>query len=251
MVEFRWIQISFLLTRVLQITAAVPGPFTLSFRDGAEVNLTCANVTDDSCGSTTWLFSSFLHTTTLFEYGQIHKDISSGSRLSVTEKCSLVIKKVTTTDAGQYTCRHFRSGQNISETSVILFVVSGKETGEDATAATTEPPTKRTMGKNWWWCVFVFVGLAAVLMIVAAVVRWRRTKANEKGMDDNVADPEDGIRYASISYMRKTNSKARIQGDDDDDDGDAVTYSTVNASSCSARGSADPSSLYSTVNKPD
>lgn len=108
------------------ISAAVPGPFTLSFRDGAEVNLTCANVTDDNCGSTTWLFSSFLHTTTLFEYGQIHKDISSGSRLSVTEKCSLVIKKVTTTDAGQYTCRHFRSGQNISETSVILFVVSGE-----------------------------------------------------------------------------------------------------------------------------
>lgn len=75
---------------------------------------------------------------------------------------------------------------------------------------------------DWWWCVFVFVGLAAVLMIVAAVVRWRRTKgvntecrfyqqcffdkltfslwrlsfvfaANEKGMDDNFVSLKNWI----------------------------------------------------------
>lgn len=53
--------------------------------------------------------------------------------------------------------------------------------------------------------------------------------------------------YTVVSFL----SFSQIQGEDDDDDADAVTYSTVNASSCSARGSAEPSSLYATVNKPD
>ena len=44
----------------------------------------------------------------------------------MTEKCSLVIKRVTTNDAGQYTCRHFRSGQKTSDTSVFLFVDTGE-----------------------------------------------------------------------------------------------------------------------------
>ncbi|MEQ2238246.1 hypothetical protein ILYODFUR_031228 [Ilyodon furcidens] len=50
-------------------------------------------------------------------------------------------------------------------------------------------------------------------------------------------DPEDNVSYASISYTKKSTSNSRIKSDDDDDDGDAVTYSTLKASS------TDPSSL--------
>ncbi|CAK6977709.1 uncharacterized protein LOC121882147 isoform X1 [Scomber scombrus] len=61
----------------------------------------------------------------------------------------------------------------------------------------------------------------------------------------DTADPEDGVSYASISYTKKTNSKARVPRKDE---GDAVTYSTVKASSSSAGASTDPSNLYATVN---
>ncbi len=44
----------------------------------------------------------------------------------------------------------------------------------------------------------------------------------------------------------------QVRGKDDDDGEDeAVTYSTVKASSSSAGASADPSGLYATINKPN
>ncbi|TDH00721.1 hypothetical protein EPR50_G00191430 [Perca flavescens] len=55
----------------------------------------------------------------------------------------------------------------------------------------------------------------------------------------DTADPEGGVSYASISYTKKTNSRAQVQRKNDDD---AVTYTTVKASS------ADPSVLYATIN---
>ena len=44
--------------------------------------------------------------------------------------------------------------------------------------------------------------------------------------------------------------QVRCNDDDGDDEGDAVTYTTVKASSSSAGASTDLSSLYATVNKP-
>ncbi|XP_049446942.1 uncharacterized protein LOC125897589 [Epinephelus fuscoguttatus] len=96
---------------------------------------------------------------------------------------------------------------------------------------TFSPPQSSDEKPDWWWYVLVPVGVAALLITVVAVIRWRRTKAN---MDDNVADPGDDVFYASISYTRKTNRKAQVRGkgdDDDDDGGDVVTYSSVNVSS--------------------
>ncbi|KAF1376929.1 hypothetical protein PFLUV_G00216590 [Perca fluviatilis] len=65
--------------------------------------------------------------------------------------------------------------------------------------------------------------------------------------DDDIADPEGGVSYASISYTKKTNRRAQTHVDDDDDD--AVTYSVMKASSSSAPACADPSEFYATVNK--
>ncbi|XP_051265475.1 uncharacterized protein LOC127368577 isoform X4 [Dicentrarchus labrax] len=117
------------------------------------------------------------------------------------------------------------------------------------------------LSADWWWYVLVAVGLAALLIIVVAAVSWKY-KANKTQMDDNIAltsdpavtqtapktsqaaaDPEDGVSYASISFTKKTNSKARVLGGDE-----AVTYSTVRAPSSSAGASADPNSLYATIN---
>lgn len=65
----------------------------------------------------------------------------------------------------------------------------------------------------------------------------------------DTADPADVVSYASVSYIKKTSSKARVQVKDDDDEGDAVTYSAINNSSWSAGVSVDHD--YATVNKPN
>ncbi|XP_067429398.1 uncharacterized protein [Thunnus thynnus] len=302
----------------------------------------------------------------LIYLGQIGKRAKAKSdRLSVTGNCSLVIKKVTVEDVGDYTCRQFKSGQqgqdsrvflsvvtmtehkdtdkvtlncsvltyreceqtskwvyeghdwdvntqhmkesqsscfatvmftasHLAETSkysklfkcnvtdkntgkVQLFAFSPQSSGEDTkrAATTKSTPTRKsttaTMGKStkttmnqtapttndtptkqqdfpdWAKFIIVAVGLASLLIIVLVIIRWKKTKGKKTQMDENIADPEDGVSYVSISFTKKTNSKARVGGDGDDE-GDAVTYSTVKASSSSAGASTDPSNLYATIN---
>ncbi|XP_078030129.1 uncharacterized protein LOC144466547 isoform X3 [Epinephelus lanceolatus] len=130
--------------------------------------------------------------------------------------------------------------------------------------------------KDWLWLYITLAVGSAVLLaaiIAAVVIRRKRNKGNKKPMDENygqslnpavtqpdpetsqdMADPEDGVSYASVSYTKKTNSKVQALCKGDDDEGDAVTYSTVKASPSAAAAaavgdSADPSNLYATVNK--
>ncbi|KAI9547320.1 hypothetical protein NQZ68_018544 [Dissostichus eleginoides] len=232
MSEFRRIIMSSFLMLLLHFPAADVKDYSRIVRVGDEVTLPCDNVNyyQDNCENTTWLFSESTALVTLFEYGKIFKDAKAKSdRLRVTEKCSLVIKKVTEEDASSYTCRQFnKSGaQEGSDSRVDLSVVTSW----------------------WWWIIVVIVGVAALTIITVAVIRRKRTQGTDTETDENVADPEDGASYASISFTRKSSRKARV--DDDDDDGDeAVTYSTVRAPSSSSAASADPSLLYVTVNKP-
>ncbi|KAM6906364.1 uncharacterized protein PEZ65_017594 isoform 2-T2 [Lycodopsis pacificus] len=130
---------------------------------------------------------------------------------------------------------------------------------------------------EWWvWLIIGSVGSVALLIITVALIRWKRSKGNRTRKDESIglslnhavtppapeaspdmADPEEGVSYASVSYTKKTNSRARVRVKDDDDDGDdaedAVTYCTVKAppSSSSAGASADLNTLYATVNKPN
>ncbi|XP_078030270.1 uncharacterized protein LOC144466596 [Epinephelus lanceolatus] len=158
---------------------------------------------------------------------------------------------------------------------------SGEKPGHDATTAatisstTTESPsttgnkwtsmtmstsemTNNTASENnqtkqdWWKFIVAVVGLAALIIITVAVIRCKRTKGNKTQMEENMADPEADVSYASISYTKNTGRKAKVRVDDDDgDEGDAVTYSTVKTpSSSSAGASADPRNLYATINKP-
>ncbi|XP_049914245.1 uncharacterized protein LOC126398728 [Epinephelus moara] len=377
MAEFRWIKMSLFLILMLQFTAAGQLFRSLTFRVGDDVTLSCENVIHDqnNCDSTVWLFSTSRSTQTvvLVDLGKIAEEAKS-DRLSVTENCSLVIKKVTDEDVGRYSCRQFRStiqqgqdavvhlsvvtmtehndtdevtlhcsvrtyercthtvkwlfqGQDVDKdnkdiktsqspcsasvtflTSLHIYTSrykiftcevtdgdrvqvfpfrsqsSSEKPGEDTTTESTTKTTGNSIkaGTNdasskrqeqaaaaklpfiifadSWVYIIVAVALAALLMLIVAIIVWRRTKGNKTQMSDTIgltsnpavaqaapepsqdtADPEDGVSYASVSYTKKTNSKAQVRSKYDGDD-DAVTYTTVKASS------ADPNSLYATIN---
>ncbi|XP_040921014.1 uncharacterized protein LOC121200036 [Toxotes jaculatrix] len=100
----------------------------------------------------------------------------------------------------------------------------------------------RTNPEDWWWYIIPAVGLTALLITAVALVRWRKNKGDKTQTDENMADPEDGISYASISHTKMTNSEVRIRGGDY-----AVTYSTVKVPSSSAGDSTDPCNLYAAI----
>ncbi|KAG8011483.1 hypothetical protein GBF38_006297 [Nibea albiflora] len=120
MVQFRWIKVSLFVMLLLQFTAAVTGQNqAFTFRVGDDVTLPCGNVMkgQDKCNGTTWIFSRYEGATVMevVTHGRIRKhfyvDATSG-RLSVTEKCSLLITNVTVEDVGRYTCKQFnKSGE--------------------------------------------------------------------------------------------------------------------------------------------
>ncbi|XP_056261009.1 uncharacterized protein LOC130187420 isoform X5 [Seriola aureovittata] len=339
MTEIR-IKMSLFLILGLQIT--VTGQFSSSVfvRDGDDVTMSCKYVFDgqDECDSTYWILHGS-RITHLVKQGKIVKNADPKSdRLSLTQNCSLVLKKVTAGDTDRYDCQQFRSGQQLQYTLVYLSVVtiteqkdgdvvkftcsvsmdgdckhsvkwlyqgkdvgkghrdfltsqslcsvsvsfqtshyiygsgykifscnvtddnneqqltfpiqaSPEESGEDETIA-----TENNMKAGWWWFVLGGVALLVLLMIAVAVMKLKRTEGNRRGRKENTelslnpaetpsapqtgqdtADPEGGVSYVSISFTKKTNSKARVVAeDDDDDDDDAVTYSTVKPSSSSA-----------------
>ncbi|KAM8726264.1 uncharacterized protein AB9X84_002769 isoform 2-T2 [Acanthopagrus schlegelii] len=359
MVEFRWIKMSLFLMLVLHFTAATRQSvsyFTVRVED--DITLPCNNVIDgqNNCDSTTWLFSGprSRSVVALVEYGQIGEDVKAKDRLSVTEKCSLVIKNVTVEDVGHYDCQQYKLDKHQGPDSVVYLSVvsmtehqnhdvvtlncsvwthgqckhtvkwlyegkevvkvkqevktsqslcsasvrapshhhiyksefefvqcsvtdgdkeqqlfpfrlqsSGKKPGETTTTATTTAKLTPITEKNseagttttvsatndastkpidWWWLLIILaVVLVALSLTVVEVIRRKRAEENKSRMGDGVADAEDGVHYASVSYTKNTHSKAKVQGNSDDEEGGDVTYTTVKASS------TDPSCLYATV----
>ena len=78
------------------------------------------------CYNTTWNFVDSASTVELVKGGQIGKNAKS-DRLRVTENCFLVIKKVTEEDAGLYSCRQIRSGQQQGPDSCVFLSVVTSE----------------------------------------------------------------------------------------------------------------------------
>ncbi|KAK1889498.1 Neuroglian [Dissostichus eleginoides] len=153
--------------------------------------------------------------------------------------------------ANVQTFRPQSSGEDAGKVTTVSptwTTVNIRPAGETTNTASEDNQTEQEANNKgwWWWIIVVIVGVAALTIITVAVIRRKRTQGTDTQTDDNVADPEDGVSYASISYTRKT-SRAHLHDDDEDD---AVTYSTVRAPSSSSAASADPSLLYATVNKP-
>ncbi|XP_028252942.1 uncharacterized protein LOC114428586 [Parambassis ranga] len=111
MLDFRWIQMSSCLLLVLHFTVTA-GQTSVLKRGGEDVTLSCEKVIDDqnNCDGTTWVYSPLRvgQATELIRLGQINEDIPNKDRLSVTENCSLIIKKVREEDAGQYVCQQYK-----------------------------------------------------------------------------------------------------------------------------------------------
>ena len=83
----------------------------------------------NNCDSTTWLFSGSRSRSVvaLVVHGQIGEDVKAKDRLSVTEKCSLVIKNVTVEDVGRYDCQQYKLDKHQGPDSVVhLSVVSSE-----------------------------------------------------------------------------------------------------------------------------
>ncbi|XP_051263910.1 uncharacterized protein LOC127367816 isoform X2 [Dicentrarchus labrax] len=178
-----------------------------------------------------------------------NKDVkTSGSECSVTVTFLASYLKQNSKYHEFFKCEVNVTNSNKSQ----LFIFSRQSSGNAATASTTSTTTIKsisTTGNKWtsvktstpegtnktasnnnetkqvWWPFIV--ALSALLIIILAVITWKRTKGNKRQMDENMADPEDGVSYASISFTR-TKSKARIRGGDDDE-ADTVTYSTLKA----------------------
>ncbi|XP_069028405.1 uncharacterized protein [Embiotoca jacksoni] len=157
-----------------------------------------------------------------------------------------------------------------------LFSFSHQTSDEDSTKTTIRPTIQPTATKEIntspglsWWYITVLVALAALLIILVAVVIWKKNKRNKTQKEENTVlslnpvetssgpeehqvtvDAEEGVSYASISYSRKDDRKARVRDDQkEEDEGDSVTYSTVKASSAGV--SSDPGNLYASVNEPN
>ncbi|XP_051265487.1 uncharacterized protein LOC127368577 isoform X15 [Dicentrarchus labrax] len=125
MVQFKWIKMSLFMILVLLFTA-VTGQNSFTVRVGDEVTLPCENVikNQDKCDSTSWIatkssWGTARELVTLGKISQTGISKDKSDRLSVTENCFLVIKKVTVEDVGRYTCRQFISGQQQGSGSVV------------------------------------------------------------------------------------------------------------------------------------
>ncbi|XP_026173728.1 uncharacterized protein LOC113136855 isoform X3 [Mastacembelus armatus] len=106
------------------------GQFSFNYidvRDGDDVTLSCGRVKrdQDKCPKMYWFvnYKGQSRAVDIITRGQISK--SKSDRLSVTENCSLVLKKVTVEDVGLYTCG--LSDTPDSESEVVLSVVTMTE----------------------------------------------------------------------------------------------------------------------------
>ncbi|XP_041661865.1 uncharacterized protein LOC121521769 isoform X2 [Cheilinus undulatus] len=123
MSEPRWIQTALLLTTLLKLTG---GNRTVSMlvREGDKVTLPCEdlNPSQQNCDSAMWIFRSLTNTETveLVKHGQtVENTRFKSDRLSVTENCSLVLKKVIYADAGHYICQQSTSEVSQAQGTVV------------------------------------------------------------------------------------------------------------------------------------
>ncbi|XP_067337523.1 uncharacterized protein [Channa argus] len=125
MAEFRRILMVLFLILMIHFTANQQFSY-ITVRDGDDVTLPCENVINgqEKCDRTEWSFDhvDLRSAKLLFRHGQIETSQipnSKSDRLSVTEKCSLVMKKVTNNDVGRYYCNQQQGEAAYVQLSVV------------------------------------------------------------------------------------------------------------------------------------
>ncbi|CAJ1077868.1 uncharacterized protein LOC109999848 [Xyrichtys novacula] len=239
--------------------------------NGEKVTLTCSVSVPDWCRHTLWW---------------LHEDKDQ----SQTPKCSITTTFPTSsfqegseylhlfsfelTDGYNKEKHHFEFSPRSTDEKPDM------DTSRASTAATettvTKSQTPKTNSANpvtdgWWLYIIVAAGSLALLIIIVLFITCRRKKGNKTKMADStelslnpplapqsapetsldMVDPENDISYAAVSYTKRTSRKAQVQSKKSEDEDDSVTYSAVKKSSSPAVASADPSSIYATVNKPN
>ncbi|KAI9528369.1 hypothetical protein NQZ68_022061 [Dissostichus eleginoides] len=205
MSEFRRIMMSSFLMLLLHFPAAAGQLPFFTVRAGDEVTLPSDNVIhdQDECENTTWsyIYSTLTPNVPLFEDGQIHSEAKAKSdRLRVTENCSLVIKNVTEEDAGLYTCRQFRTGEQQGEATTTGTPPIHEWTSENNNNKETGQDRKHPEGPALWWVLMVSVGLAALIISVVTVHIWTRTKGGKKRMRKNLEQKDEDEDEDEVNY---------------------------------------------------
>ncbi|XP_067337839.1 uncharacterized protein [Channa argus] len=138
MAEIGRIQTLLFVIPMLQFTDPVFGQFSYFLVNGGhDITLPCetVKVAQDKCNSTDWLYEALGSSkeVKLVKLGTISEEAKSKpDRLSVTEKCSLLIKKVTDEDVGLYTCKQIlQVGKRRESTQIHLSLVTITERMDD------------------------------------------------------------------------------------------------------------------------
>ncbi|GLD57007.1 uncharacterized protein AKAME5_000928900 [Lates japonicus] len=134
MVEIRWIKLFLFVILLLQFTAVTGQYSSLAVRVGEKVTLSNENLMEDQdeCDGTYWTYTGSGNLVELVSRGKISEDAKDKSdRLSVTENCSLVIKKVTAEDVGLYRNRQYNSEQQQGRGALIHLTIINMTEHED------------------------------------------------------------------------------------------------------------------------
>ncbi|XP_074541514.1 uncharacterized protein LOC141802024 isoform X2 [Halichoeres trimaculatus] len=121
---FKWIQMLLFLTALLHFVAAEIKTLYHTARVGDNAILSCGNVIKNqhNCDQTTW---TFRHTGSPEEKLVTHGQISTRAEpntLSVTENCSLLLKKITWYNVGHYSCQQYPPGGKPGEPSANAYL---------------------------------------------------------------------------------------------------------------------------------
>ncbi|XP_029984233.1 uncharacterized protein LOC115414988 [Sphaeramia orbicularis] len=234
-------------------------------QDGDDVTLNCSVSRREQCISrVTWMYNDG-------EVGKDHPDLTISK-----PSCSAMV----TFNRRKYFCSSkvqlfkCRVHHNKEKTDFPFRCSSSEEQPDDngnnnkntrVTPMPTAPEMNTSGNSDQWWIIPMVVVFVVIIVTVVVFIIWKKHKGKERQTNGDVAltsspdmmqsapetshdlaDPEDAVPYASISYTKKANSEARVLSKDDDD---TVTYSAVKASSSSAAAYTDPSNLYATVGK--
>ncbi|XP_073799854.1 uncharacterized protein isoform X8 [Danio rerio] len=192
---------------------------------GETVHLPCRN-TDQPCrpSGTTWTYSSYRQTTAVELIG-LGVNKTNSERLNLGSDCSLIISRVTTEDAGLYTCQQWsgEGGHRYGADSVVFLHVVA--------------------------VLSVLLSAAALAVFIAAVlclIQRRRRAAHQRASGESAVKDENQVHYQTIHMSINPAARAHEQTEDsvtysevtcagkkpeksasDDDGNDSVTYAAV------------------------